>query len=259
MPEIDIEGVSPDLQQLFQLPQCADITLPSAGSLSVQLPTGGTLQAFADISKGIPTDCSMTFSLMLQLAPFMANLGCLIKILNLLKPLMDVVNSLGPPPDPIKLPQAISDFGQAAVALAPCLLIPTPAAMIPFVLDLLCLILKVLSCFLSQLKSLINILGPLSLQLSTAQHSGNDELVATLTCAQQNAQTQAGQIVSSLGPVGVLLEIAGPLFSIAGVPAITMPSLGSASDIVALNSVVNTVQSVVTTVQSAINMLGGCS
>ena len=65
--------------------------------------------------------------------------------------------------------------------------------------------------------------------------------------------------MNSLGPVGVLLEIAGPLFSIAGVPAITMPSLGSASDIVALNSVVNTVQSVVTTVQSAINMLGGCS
>jgi hypothetical protein len=43
MAEIDIAGVSADLQQMFQLPACADITLPSAGALSVQLPTGGSL------------------------------------------------------------------------------------------------------------------------------------------------------------------------------------------------------------------------
>jgi hypothetical protein len=252
MPSIDI-AVSADLEQLFQLPSCADITLPSASGLSVQLPTGGSLQAFADISKGIPTDCSMTFSLMLQLAPFMASIQCLLNILKLLKPLIDVIKGLPFPP-----PSAIGEFVEAAAALAPCLLIPTPVIMIPFVLDLLCLILKVLNCFLSQIKSLINIMGPLSLQLSAAQQSGNSDLIATLQCAQQNAQTQAGQIMNSLGPVGALLEIAGPLFGIAGVPAITMPSLGSASDLAALNTVVNDVQTVVTTVQSAINALGGC-
>ena len=253
MANIDIQ-VSADLNQLFQLPQCADITLPSAGNLTVQLPTGGTLQAFADISKGIPTDCSMTFSLMLQIAPFLGSLTCLLKVLKLLKPLIDVIQGL--PMPPVK---ALSDFAEAAVGLAPCLLVPTPASIIPFILDLLCLILKVLKCFVDQMKSLINILGPLNLQLSAAQQSGNDELVATLQCAQQNAQTQAGQIMNSLGPVGVLLELAGPLFEIAGVPSLTMPAMGSASDVAALQSIVQTIETVVGDVQMVIDSLGGCS
>lgn len=253
MPEIDI-AVSADLQELFQLPACADITLEPASQLSIQLPTGGALQAFADISKGIPTDCSMTFSLMLQLAPFIASIQCLLNVLKLLKPLVDIIHGLPFPPV-----SALSDFAKAAKDLAPCLLIPTPVVMIPFVLDLLCLILKVLKCFLDQMQSLINILGPITIQLQTAQQSGNDELIATLNCAQQNALTQAGQVMNSLGPVGALLGVAGPLFEIAGVPSITLPALGSASDIAALQSVVTSVRTVVNTIQSIVDSLGGCS
>src|SRR6266849_3199639 len=182
MPNIDI-AVDADLNELFQLPTCADLSLPSAGPLKVQLPTGGSIQAFADISKGIPTDCAMTFSLMLQIAPFLAATECLLKVLKLLKPLIDVIQGL--PVPPVK---AIQEFAKAAVDLAPCLLVPTPASIIPFIRDLLCLILKVLKCFLSQMKSLLKIMGGLSLQLNLAQQSGNDELVATLQCAQQNAQ-----------------------------------------------------------------------
>lgn len=252
MPNVDI-AVDADLQQLFQLPSCADITLPSASGLSVQLPTGGALTAFADISKGIPTDCSMTFSLMLQIAPFLGSIACLLKVLKLLKPLVDIIQNLPMPPV-----GALVEFGEAAAGLAPCLLVPTPAAIIPFILDLLCLILKVLKCFLDQMKSLIKVLGPLTLQLNDAQQSGNHDLLTTLQCAQQNAQTQAGQIMNSLGPVTVLLELAGPLFGIAGVPAITLPSLGSASDVASLQSTVQSIDGVVTTVQSVIDSLGGC-
>jgi hypothetical protein len=257
MPSLDIE-VDADLNGLFELPQCIDLSLPKAGALSVQLPTGGALKAFADISKGIPTDCSMTFSLMLQIAPLLASMECLLKILKLIKPLIDVVGSLGPPPDPIKLPKAIVEFMKAAEAIIPCLLIPTPAALLPFVRDLLCLILKVLNCFLSQIKSIMKIMGPLSLQLSAARAEGNDALVATLECAQQNVQTQAGQIMNSLGPVGVLLDLAGPVFGIVGVQPIQLPALGSASDMAALNSVVSSVQSVVATIQIVVDALGGC-
>jgi hypothetical protein len=252
MPNIDI-AVSADLEQLFQLPSCDAITLAPAAGLSVQLPTGGSLQAFADISKGIPTDCSMTFSLMLQISPFLASISCLLGILKLLKPLIDVIQGL--PMPPVK---ALSDFATAAADLIPCLAIPTPVVIIPFVLDLLCLILKVLNCFLDQIRSLINILGPLNLQLATAQQSGNGELIVTLTCAQQNAQTQAGQIMNSLAPVGALLDIAGAVFDIAGVPAITLPALGSATDMSALQGVVNTIQPIVDTIQGIVNGLGGC-
>jgi hypothetical protein len=253
MPNIDI-AVDADLSQLFQLPSCDDLKLPDVGDLSVQLPSGGSLQAFGDISKGIPTDCSLTFSLMLQIAPFLASLRCLLNVLKLLKPLVDIIKNLPMPPA-----KALVDFGEAAAALAPCLLIPTPAAMIPFVKDLLCLILRVLGCVRDQLKSLLHILGPLTLQLNLAQQSGNDELVSTLQCAQQNAQTQAGQIMKGLGPVGVLLDLAGPLFDIAGVPAITLPSLGSASDLTALSTAVKTLDEIVGTIQIAADALGGCN
>ncbi len=253
MPNIDIQ-VDADLSQLFELPSCEDLSLPSPGGLSVQLPTGGALQAFADISKGIPTDCALTFSLMIQIAPFLGSIACLVKVLKLLKPLIDVIKGLPVPPV-----GALIEFGEAAAALAPCLLIPTPASIIPFIKDLLCLILKVLECFVSQLASLIRILGPLTLQLQAAQQSGNDELVSTLQCASQNAQTQAGHIMNSLGPVGMLLEIAGPLFDIAGVPAITFPALGSATDVAALNNVVKTVKSITGDIQIAVDLLGGCA
>lgn len=235
MPNIDI-AVDADLQQLFKLPPCSDLELTPSSGLSVQLPTGGALQSFSDISKGVPTDCSMTFSLMIQIAPFLASIRCLLSVLKLLKPLVDIVKNLPVPPV-----AALIEFGEAAAELAPCLLIPTPAAIIPFVKDLLCLILKVLECFLSQIKSLMNILGPLELQITQAQQSGNDELLETLQCAQKNAQTQAGQIMNSLGPAGMLLDLAGPLLDIAGVPAISLPSMGSASDLTALNNVVETI------------------
>jgi hypothetical protein len=257
MPNIDI-AVDADLSELFKVPSCEDLKLPSAGPLKIQLPTGGSLQAFADISKGIPTDCALTFSLMLQIAPFLGAIECLLKVLKLLKPLIDVVGSLGPPPDPIKLPKAIQEFAKAAVDLAPCLLVPTPASIIPFIRDLLCLILKVLNCFLGQMKSLLKIMGGLSLQLSFAQQSGNEELAGIIQCAQENAQNQAGQIMNSLGPVGVLLDLAGPLFGIAGIKPIQLPALGSASDLSALNAVVQTIQSVKATIQIAVDVLGGC-
>lgn len=256
MPNIDI-AVDADLQQAFQIPSCADLGLPNAGELKLRLPTGGTFQAFADISKGIPTDCSMTFSLMLQLAPFLAAIECPLKILKLLKPLIEIINSL-PGIPPVK---AIKDFGEAAVDLTEsCILkIAVPQlAIIPFIQDLLCLILKVLRCFRGQMKSLLNIMGPLTLQLQAAQADGNSELMATLQCAQKNAQTQASQLMNSLGPVGVLLDLAGPLFGIAGVKPIQLPGLGSATDVQALTSVVQSIQSVEATIQIVADGLGGC-
>ena len=113
----------------------------------------------------------MTFSLMLQIAPFLAVSDCLLKILKLLKPLIDVVKSLGPPPDPIKFPAAIEDSSKAAVDLAPCLLVPTPLAIIPFIRDLLCLILRVLQVLLSQLNSLIKLMQGLEIQLNLAPNT----------------------------------------------------------------------------------------
>src|SRR5262249_48627704 len=76
MPNIDIP-VSADLQEMFNLPDCAQISLPQPKKLKVSLPGGGTLKAFSDLSKGIPTDCALTFSLLMQIGPFLASIECL--------------------------------------------------------------------------------------------------------------------------------------------------------------------------------------
>jgi hypothetical protein len=246
--------IDANLNQLLDLPQCSDIQIPFPKPLKVSLPTGGTISAFADISKGIPTDCAMTFSLMLQIAPILASMECLIKVLKLLKPLIDVVQGL-----PLPSPKVIEDFVKAAADLVPCLLVPTPASIIPFVRDLLCLIIRALKCFLGQMKTILAVMGGLSLQLASAQALGNTALVNSIQCAQQNAQAQAAHLSNSIEPLGVLLDLAGTFMGIAGVKPIKLPSLGSQADLQALQSFVTAIQDVVAVMQVATDALGGCS
>lgn len=252
MPKIDIE-VSADLRKLFDLPPCEDIKLPAPSPIKVQLPTGGSLTAFSDISKGIPNDCSMSFNLLLQIAPLLASMECLVRVLKLIKPLIDVIQGL--PMPPVK---AIQEFAKAAADLAPCLLVPTPASMIPFIRDIICLIIKVLKCFLGQLKTIYGVMSGLKLQLNAAQTAGNFELQKTIECAQENAATSAAHLTNAIEPIGVLLNLVGPFMGIAGVEPITLPTLGSASDAEALNQTIQTLQGVVGTLQIAADALGGC-
>lgn len=253
MPSIDIP-VPINLQKMFDLPPCEKIKLPPPPSpIKIQLPTGGSIQAFSDISKGVPTDCSMTFNLLVQLAPLLASMECLVNVLKLIKPLIDIVNGL--PVPPLK---AIKEFGDAVKDVAECLLIPTPANMIPFVRDILCLILKVLDCFLGQLNSLIGTMSGLALQLNAARQSGNIELQRALECSQENAAISAQHLTKSIEPIGALLDLVGPFMGIAGVQPIQLPKLGSQTDLQSLNQVVETVQSVVGAIQIVVDALGGC-
>jgi hypothetical protein len=254
MPNIDIE-VSADLQEMFELPDCLDLSLPKPKPLKVQLPGGGTLSAFSDLSKGVPTDCAMTFSLLMQLGPFLASIECLVKLLKLVEPLIEVIKAL---PDPIAIGKAVPKFLEAVPPVLDCVLSFTPVGLVPFIRDLLCLILKVLKCFLGQLKSILKIMEGTALQISIAESTGNDELLQSLNCAQNNAATQAQHLTSSLEAVGVILDLAGDLMQIVGVKPIKLPTLGSQADIASLHQVVETMQGVVATIQVVVDALGGC-
>ncbi|HWI13643.1 MAG TPA: hypothetical protein VNT02_05290, partial [Burkholderiales bacterium] len=218
--------IKADLQKAFGLPPCAEISLPKPTPMKIALPSGGSLTALSDISKGIPNDCSMSFNLMLQLGPLLGSMDCLLKILKLLKPLIDIIKSL-----PFPSPKLIADFVEAAVALAPCLAIPTPVAMVPFVRDILNLILKMLRCFLGQMKSVLDVMKGLGLQLKIAQDSNNAELEAAIKCAQTNSETAAAHAMQSIEPVRVILDMLSPIFDIAQVNPIAIPQLGSQTDI----------------------------
>jgi hypothetical protein len=252
MPNIDIP-LSVDLNAALQLPPCDEIKIPMPKPLKIQLPTGGSIKAIADISKGIPTDCAMTFSLMVQLAPLLASMECLLKILKLLKPLVDIVTNL--PMPPVK---AVQEFAKAAVDLAPCFLIPTPASIIPFVRDILCLILRVLKCLIGQLKTLVALMSGIQLQLDAARAAGNFELEEALNCAQANAEASGQHMTKAIEPVGVLLDLIGPLMGLAGAEPIQLPALGSKSDLEGLQEAIKTLQGIVGTIDTVVEALGGC-
>ena len=245
MTQVDIDiPVSPELQQALNTISCEaqGITKPSA-PLKITLPSGDTLQAFTDLSKGIPNDCSMTFNLMLQLAPFLASITCLLRILKLLKPLVDIVKSI-PGAPPVK---AMEEFAEASVELLPCLLMP--AAVIPFAKDIICFIRAVLHCLVRQLESVRNLLSGLQLRIEAA--SGNDDLLATLNCAQENAQTSVENLTQAIEPISALLELAGPILEMAGLPSISLQAPGAPpQDLAGLDALIETLQDEVSTIDA---------
>jgi hypothetical protein len=252
----DVEIPIPDdLKRLFEIPTCEAIALPQAGELKLRLPNGATLSSIADLSKGVPTDCSLAVNLFIQLAPFLASIECLLKVLALLKPLIDVVKSLGPPPDPIKLPTAIGDFLEAAKDLLPCfgMIIPGTTIFL-FIKDLLLLIIKIIKCMIGQLQTILGIMQGIELRLGEAQAAGNTELAKILECARENATTAAGHAQQSLGPVTNILPLIQSFLELAGV-SFQLPTLGSPEDAAALSETIDKLNDTVTTLESIIETL----
>lgn len=251
MAQVDIP-VPEELREALSAPPCLDLSFPEPKKLTISLPSGAALTSLHNIGQNIPNDCSLTFSLMMQIMPMMASMECVLKILKLLKPLSDAVTSFPP------TPKLIKDIVEAVADLAPCFLMITPAGMIPFVRDILCLILKILACLIGQLRTIGNLLEGLTIDLEDARARGNDELVATLECAQQNALTSLGHALQGIEPVTAIMDLASPFMAIAGVSAIKLPALGSATDIESLNNVISTLDEVVGTIQGIVDALGGC-
>lgn len=252
----DVEIPIPDdLRHLFEIPTCEMVALPEQSELKLRLPNGSTLSPIADISKGFPTDCSLTVNLFIQLAPFLASIECLLKVLGLLKPLIDVVKSLGPPPDPIKLPSAIADFVKAAEALLPCfgMIAPGPTIFF-FIKDLLLLIIKIIKCMIGQLQTILGIMQGIEIRLADAQTAGNTELQKVLECARENAATAANHAQSSLGPVQNLMPLIGFFLELAGVK-LELPALGSAEDSAALQQTIDTLTDTITTLEGVLETL----
>lgn len=244
--------VSKSVSDALSAPRCLDMNIEPAEKLKLALPSGGSLSAISDMGKAIPNDCSMTFSLMLQLGPVMASLDCILKILGLLKPLSDAVTS--PPPTP----GVIKDIIDAVSDLAPCFLMLTPGGMLPFVRDLICLIIKMLNCLLGQLKTLVDIMGGISLQLEAAEKQNNEDKINSLQCAQENAAAQAASLLQGIEPISVILDLAAPFMSIAGVGAIEFPAITAESNLESINNAISSLEDVVVTLQDIVNSLGGC-
>jgi len=252
---IDIP-LPPEIEEFLKAPKC--IKLPQPGKLEINLPTGGKIKGITDISKSVPDDCTLIFSLALQLGPFLASIECLMKLMKLIQPLIDVVKGLGPPPDAPKLVKAIPKFIEAAGEVMPCVLNLTGAGIPLFVKDLLCLIVKLLNCVIGLLKSILSVMSGIALQIQSAEAAGNSELLAALQCAKDNAQASAQHVFSAIDPVMFLLSLAEPFLGMANVDPIQTPALAAPEDLQAMQTVIDTLDGLVKTLKLAAEPLGGC-
>lgn len=240
------------LNELLAEPIC--VQLPPPAKVELNLPTGGKIQGLVDITNAIPTDCSLSFSLLLQLGPILANLDCLFKIIRVLEPMIKVVTAL---PNMIEVGKAMPKLVEAVPPLVECIAKFLGLGLPLFLRDLLLLIIKILNCVVGQLKSILAVMGGLSLQIQSAQSAGNSELLAALQCAQDNAATSAGHSLSAIDPVLALLSLAEPMLGVAGVNPIKIPAIGSDTDIAALQTVVTTLDELTQVLQLVADGLGG--
>jgi hypothetical protein len=196
-----------------KLPKLPDV-------IDVSLPGGVKLSAFLDFSKGMPTDCTVAFSLLQQLAPVLASLAPLLNILGVIKALADfATNPLVKGP---ALIQAIEKLAGFFVAL-------TPAGIAVTIADILKLIIGFLECFITQLEAVVKMQADLALvrdKLSQQEAAGDVNLVlqASLACAEANASVAMDQVMASLGPIKPLLDIVTTVAGIANLP-LKLPGL----------------------------------
>jgi hypothetical protein len=227
MATIDI-ALPDDLMEALMPPACVSLELPQPEISELTLPIGGSLQGIADITQGIPTQCSMNFSLMVQIAPIMASMQCLLKILTFFG---DLINA---PSNPAQFIQAFLD---GLSALEECTNMVLPLGMFCFVRDLLLLIARTLLCAVQALESVLALLSGLELQIGLAEQAGNADLLAALQCAQENAGIAAAGTMQSLQPITVLLKLAAPFMKIAKVNLdVSIPSALPTGDLKAMQT-----------------------
>ncbi|EID74482.1 MULTISPECIES: hypothetical protein [Rhodococcus] len=244
MPTYDIP-LSEPLQKALEPLSCADLALPMPKPMKVDLPFGGSINALVDMSKGIPNDCSMNYNLMLQMAPLLAAIECPMKILKLLKPLIDIIKAV-PNLDMIKIGEAMPEFIEAAKEVATCFV---AFAKVPImIMDLLKLIRSVLNCLLSQLRTVRNAMNGLALRMGEAE--GRPELRSQLECAQKNLATQAEAMTSSIEPIAGVLMLVTTVASIAGMELnITLETGGAPPDSTeALDAIITVLETAVTAI-----------
>jgi hypothetical protein len=193
-------------------PICVEI--PAISIPSISLPMGIELQAIADFSKGPPTNCALLSNLMVQLMPTLAGLTCIFKILNVIGALEKFVSG---PLNPNNVKGVLDAIGGMSECLS---FITGPAVLFETIKDILLLIIGYLKCFVDAIKSILDFQA--GIDLNAAQ--GNPDLLASLQCANDNANTSMQQMMMSLGPIGPLFTMIQPIIGLSGL-SIELPSV----------------------------------
>ena len=178
-------------------------------------------------------ECSANANLLTQVSPLIVSITCQLRVLSfLMKPLIEIIKTL---PNPS--PTAIAGFLEAAAGLASCLGSFTPAGVLPFLRDLLCLEIRSLHCVLQNLRRILNV------------STGDPAAIAPSTIQS---------VLDSYAPIVGVLDLASSLFGVAGVTIPTAPTLAGGVDLASLNADQIVVADYITALQAVVDALGGC-
>jgi len=194
----------------------SDTSLPS-----LQLPNGGILRPFPSL-RVEPLECTTVLNLQTQIAPLVALMDCEARMLQIMKPLIEIVQGL---PNPSL--RALQDFNKAAIEIAPCLLSTTRTSLVPFLRDFLCLEIRSLNCLRQNLTSV----------------SG-----------QEAIQTVLGSYRATVG----LLNLAGGLLRTVGLQIPAAPNLSGGVDAASLSADDTALRDFIAVLTIAADSLGGC-
>jgi hypothetical protein len=218
----------------------------------IKLLGGVDLKAFVDITAGPPTDCKLTFNLLIQLAPLLASMTCLFKILNVISAIEEFATATLKIPDLGKVVEAVPKLVAAIGDLKECippLKLPELGISLKMMLQL---IVRFLSCFLTQLDSLLQF----RVSIDVAAADGNPVLKEALTCAENSADAAQVNLLKSLEPLKPLMDIVGKVAVIAKVP-LTIPDFGAMSAGTDVSASIASVKQAVDTLQKAIDSIPG--
>jgi len=232
-----------DITASIDIP-CIEIK-PLGDLPSIPLPAGAQINPFIEIGGPQPTDCKLSFNLLLQLGPLFASMGCLLKILGVLGKIADFANAV---PDPIKIGKVLPDLLAAITDALKCF---PPLAILDFlemIKQIILLILSYLSCFLEQVDSILKFKA--GLDFGSAE--GNPALTDALNCASASADASMGNLMKSLGPIQPILKIVGTVASMAG-QSLTLPDFSSIS----VSADGSSIEQTVASIKSAVDGLRG--
>jgi len=226
------------------------VKLPQIDIPSISLLGGVEIKGFADFSLGTPTDCKLTFNLLLQLAPLLASMACIFKIFNVIVKLEDFLNAATSPPFN-DLPGTVPAVIDAITELKKCIPIPGIELYL-MITGILKLVLDFLSCFVDTLSSIVEFHA--SIDLNAAE--GNPVLQAWLGCAQDNAKESMDNMMVSLQPLQPIMKVATMLIGLAKLP-IQLPDLSNLSLDADASVTIASLKQAVDTLKSAVASIPG--
>jgi hypothetical protein len=192
---------------------------------TISLPAGAELKGVADFAAGVPTNCKVNMSLLVQLGPLLGAMGCILKILEVLGNIIEFAKAA---PDPFKMAEKVKALTDSFADLSSCIPPLAPLNFALMIKGILELIINILSCLVDSLASIVDF----QVSLDFAGAEGNPALTEALDCAKRNADTSLHNLLNSVEPIMTVMKVVGAVASLAQLQ-VTLPdlsALGKAAD-----------------------------